>query len=98
MGTPAGCEYSKMCYGYVPEADTWAETGSMSGKKHGQGADYTESLGLAMAYFDDPLEVNLNVFCFSSENPAESSCAICTDKFPRQLVQGESKRTANWRY
>ena len=66
MGTPAGCDYSKMCYGYVPEADTWAETGSMSGKKHGQGADYTESLGLAMAYFDDPLEVNLNVFCFSS--------------------------------
>ena len=58
----AGCDYSKMCYGYIPEADTWTETGSMSGKKHGQGADYTESLGLAMAYFDDPLEVNLNVF------------------------------------
>ena len=57
MGTPAGCDYSKMCYGYIPEADTWTETGSMSGKKHGQGADYTESLGLAMAYFDDPLEV-----------------------------------------
>ena len=52
-----GCDYSKMCYGYVPEADTWAETGSMSGKKHGQGADYTESLGLVQAYFDDPLEV-----------------------------------------
>ena len=46
-----------MCYGYIPEADTWTETGSMSGKKHGQGADYTESLGLVQAYFDDPLEV-----------------------------------------
>ena len=40
-----------------PEADTWEESGAMSGKKRGQGADYTESLGLAMAYFDDPLEV-----------------------------------------
>ena len=29
----------------------------MSGKKRGQGADYTDSLGLAMAYFDGPLEV-----------------------------------------
>ena len=57
MGTPADCSYSDKCYRYIPEADTWEETGSMSGKKRGQAADYTDSLGLAMAYFDDPLEV-----------------------------------------
>ena len=57
VGTPADCSYSDKCYRYIPEADTWEETGSMSGKKRGQAADYTDSLGLAMAYFDDPLEV-----------------------------------------
>ena len=57
VGTPADCSYSDKCYRYIPEADTWEETGSMSGKKRGQAADYTDSLGLAMAYFDAPLEV-----------------------------------------
>ena len=57
VGSPAGCSYSDRCYRYVAAADAWVESGAMSGRKRGQAADHTAAVGLAMAYWADPLEV-----------------------------------------
>ena len=48
---------SDKCYKYDPIADTWVESGTMSGSKYRHASDYTDSFGLAMAYYRDPLEV-----------------------------------------
>ena len=57
IGSANSCNHSKKCYKYDPVADTWLESGTMSGAKDYPASDYTDFFGLAMAHEGDPLEV-----------------------------------------
>ena len=54
----AGCSPTDKCFTYDALADTWVDSGSMSGYKFEVASDYTASFGLAMAdASNDALEV-----------------------------------------
>merc|ERR1712154_159954 len=81
---------SDKCYKYDPIADTWVESGTMSGYKSESASDYTDSFGLAMAqvaYYQDPLEVTQDGINFEllAEPPntdvreGDSGCLVILD-------------------
>ena len=92
IGLRLGCSATDKCFKYDAIADTWVESGTMSGAKKYPASDYSASFGLAMAdASNDALEVTEDGINFELladyPNPdvdvdmdVESGCLVILDE------------------
>ena len=106
-GGEFGSSPSDKCYKYVPQSDSWVESGTMSTLKGKVRSGFSESWGLVMAQYGQPLEVSKNGADFEllAEYPnagvlpdpsgRDSGCLVIIDDNQIFLAGGERQGMVN---
>merc|ERR1712224_312198 len=80
IGGENSCRNSRKCYRYIPEEDTWVDTSGTMKSISGTASDYTDSMGLVIAFQGTPLEVTRDGISFQEladyPNPEVSSASV----------------------